>query len=123
MDWTILDNRPIWLQLEEQLTMRILSGLYPKGSWLPTVRELASEAGVNPNTMQRAFSALEGSGLVVTHRTAGRQVTEDDETLRTVRNQIAAQVVQNYLRDMQTLGFSETEAREKMKEGTEWNRI
>ena len=64
MEWKILDNRPIWAQLQEQLTLRIIAGTYPLGSRLPSVRELAAEAGVNPNTMQRALSSLEGSGLV-----------------------------------------------------------
>ena len=56
MDWTFTDDRPIWQQLTEQLTVRILKGEYPPGGRLPAVRELASQAGVNPNTMQRALA-------------------------------------------------------------------
>ncbi len=60
MEWKLDDSRPIWMQLEEQLTRRILSGWYKAGEKLPTVRDLAAEAGVNPNTMQRALAALDG---------------------------------------------------------------
>ena len=59
MQWKLTDDRPIWLQLTEQLTERIVSGVYPTGSRMPPVRELAAEAGVNPNTMQRALAQLE----------------------------------------------------------------
>ena len=58
MEWEILDDRPIWQQLRRQLTLRIVAGIYPMGSRLPSVRDLAAEAGVNPNTMQRALAAL-----------------------------------------------------------------
>ena len=60
MEWKLDDSRPIWMQLEEQLTRRILSGWYKPGEKLPTVRDLAAEAGVNPNTMQRALARWTG---------------------------------------------------------------
>lgn len=110
MDWTIQDGRPIWLQLYEQLCTRIVSGRYPMGTRLPTVRELAAEAGVNPNTMQRALSHLEALGIAVTHSTAGRTVTEDQQLLDTVRLQLAHTHTEQYLQAMQTLGFSRREA-------------
>ena len=75
MGWNVEGSGPIWMQLHRQLMQRISSGVYPRGSKIPTVRELAAEAGVNPNTMQRALSQLEADGLVVTNRTAGRTVT------------------------------------------------
>ena len=78
MDWKFSDDRPIWLQLSEQLARRIVTGTYPPGSKLPSVRELAAEAGVNPNTMQRALAQLEQDGLAKADRTAGRTVTGDD---------------------------------------------
>ena len=63
MEWNLSGDRPIWLQLSQQLARRILVGAYPPGSRLPSVRELAAEAGVNPNTMQRALAQLEQDGL------------------------------------------------------------
>ena len=116
MEWVIEDNRPIWAQLQEQLTLRILSGIYPPGSRLPSVRDLAAEAGVNPNTMQRALSALEGSGLVLTNRTAGRFVSEDQALLKEIRRDLAQDRIRAYLQSMKTLGFTETEARNLLME-------
>ena len=77
MDWKLTGDRPIWQQLTEQVALRILTGEYPPGSRLPAVRELAAQAGVNPNTMQRAMAQLEQDGLAVGSRTAGRTVTVD----------------------------------------------
>ena len=77
MAWKFNDNAPIYLQIVNTLKRNIASGAYPPGSRLPSVRDLALEAGVNPNTMQRALSELERSGLVNSQRTAGRFITED----------------------------------------------
>lgn len=110
MGWNITDSGPIWMQLNEQLMQRISAGVYPKGSKLPTVRELASEAGVNPNTMQRALSQLEADGLVVTNRTAGRTVTEDGEVLASMCRQLAREQIRSYLDGMEQLGFTRQQA-------------
>ena len=77
MAWKLNPERQIWLQLVDVLKFRIVSGQYPAGVKLPSVRELAAEAGVNPNTMQRALAALEESGLVSAQRNTGRYVTQD----------------------------------------------
>lgn len=110
MDWIIENDRPIWLQLYEQLTLRIVTGDYPMGGRMPPVRELAAEAGVNPNTMQRALAYLEEQGLVITNRTAGRQVTEDEERISSVRLQLAQRKIADFLQGMAVLGFAEEEA-------------
>lgn len=110
MQWKLTDDRPIWLQLTEQLTERIVSGVYPTGSRMPPVRELAAEAGVNPNTMQRALAQLEADGLVATNRTAGRTVTEDAEAVERVRGRLAEEKMELYVTGMATLGYSEEEA-------------
>ena len=112
MGWTITDNGPIWMQLHQQLMQRISAGVYPRGSKLPTVRELAAEAGVNPNTMQRALAQLEADGLVVTNRTAGRTVTEDGEVLARMCRQLAREQIQAYFDGMEKLGFSQQQAKE-----------
>lgn len=110
MQWKLTDDRPIWMQLTEQLTERIVSGLYPLGSRIPSVRELAAQAGVNPNTMQRALAQLEADGLVVTNRTAGRTVTEDSQSVDRVRQSLAEDKMEFYVAGMATLGYTETEA-------------
>ena len=89
MDFAIQGSRPIWQQLTEQLARRIITGAYPLGARFPAVRELAAEAGVNPNTMQRAITQLETLGLVTTNRTLGRTVTENAEALEEMRRRLA----------------------------------
>jgi GntR family transcriptional regulator len=122
MNWTLTDDRPIWLQLSEQLTLRVAAGVYPRGSRMPAVRELAAEAGVNPNTMQRALSQLEADGLVVTNRTAGRTVTEDDGVLGSICLRLANAKMKEYLGSMEALGFTRRQAidlLEKQEESTD----
>ena len=110
MGWNVEGSGPIWMQLHQQLMQRISSGVYPRGSKIPTVRELAAEAGVNPNTMQRALSQLEADGLVVTNRTAGRTVTEDGEVLDSMCRQLAREQIRSYLDGMEQLGFTRQQA-------------
>lgn len=109
-EWKITNDRPIYLQLTEQIVQRIVSGQYPPASKLPSVRELAVEAGVNPNTMQRAFAELEREGLVTTNRTAGRIVTEDVAMIENIRGQLAAQKIEEFLEGMELLGFTGSQA-------------
>ena len=112
MEFELQSSRPIWQQLSEQLGRRIVTGVYPPGSRFPTVRELAAEAGVNPNTMQRALGQLESEGLVITNRTAGRTVTEDVGVLDAMRKRLAAELTEKYFSDMKELGFSRAQAAE-----------
>ena len=104
MDWKLTGDRPIWVQLKEQITQRIIVGEYPMGSRLPTVRELATEAGVNPNTMQRALAELESDGLAEANRTAGRLVTTDADTIERIRSRMAEQCIQSFYDGMGQLG-------------------
>ena len=112
MDFELQSSRPIWQQLAEQLGRRIVTGVYPPGSRFPTVRDLAAEAGVNPNTMQRALSQLENEGLVITNRTAGRTVTEDVGVLDTIRKRLAGDLTKQYFSAMKELGFTRAQAAE-----------
>ena len=116
MDWKFTDDRPIWQQLTEQLTLRILKGQYPPGERLPAVRELAAQAGVNPNTMQRALAQLEADGLAVSGRTTGRTVTEDAAAMNAVRRRLARENADIYLTAMAGLGYTRAEAIELLKE-------
>ena len=77
MTWQMNSERPIYSQLYDKILIRIVCGVYKAGNRLPSVRDLAAEASVNPNTMQRAFAELERSGLILTQRNSGRVVTED----------------------------------------------
>lgn len=117
MEWKMDGSRPIWIQLYEQLTRRIVSGQYPVGTRVPSVRELAAEAGVNPNTMQRAMAYLEERGLVVGNRTQGRVVTEDRDKIHAVRLELAEDLKKHYLEGMAVLGFTGAEAVALLEEG------
>ena len=86
MAWQFDSGRPIYTQLLEQIRILIISGRYPAGSKLPSVRDLAAESSVNPNTMQRALAELERSGLIYSQRTSGRFVTEDEELVKKMRS-------------------------------------
>lgn len=110
MEWKLDDNRPIWIQLQEQLTRKILSGWYRAGEKLPSVRELAAEAGVNPNTMQRALAALDSAGLTVTNRTTGRSVTEDGAILEGMRASLAEGIIQQFYDSAAELGYNKEQA-------------
>ena len=116
MEWNLSGDRPIWLQLSQQLARRILVGAYPPGSRLPSVRELAAEAGVNPNTMQRALAQLEQDGLARADRTAGRLVTQDTAVLAAARRAEARVIMEQYFDAMAQLGFSRQQAAELLRE-------
>lgn len=112
MAWNLDSNRPIYLQLQEELELRIVTGMYPPGSQLPGVRVLAQEAAVNPNTMQKALQELERAGLVYAQRTSGRFVTEDKDMVDSLRLRLAMEQAAAFLAGMKKLGLSKEEALE-----------
>lgn len=116
MEWNIIAGRPIWQQLKEQIAVGIVTGKYPPGSRLPSVRELAVDAGVNPNTMQRALTELERDGLAKSMGTIGRVVTDDREKINELRKIIAQDVIKQYIGGMSQLGFSPVEAVKVLEE-------
>lgn len=109
MAWNLDSDRPIYAQLVERIQMQIVSGYYPPGGKLPSVRELATTAAVNPNTMQKAFAELERSGLIVTQRTSGRTVTEDVERIQNIRSRLAKELMENFVKSMRELGYTNKE--------------
>lgn len=109
MPWKLDNDRPIYAQLVERIKLQIISGHFKLGDKMPSVRELAAEAGVNPNTMQKAFAELERSGLVQTYRTSGRIVTGDEERIKAIQMEIATEVIDKFLRQMKELGFDKEE--------------
>lgn len=109
MTWNLDPNLPIYLQIIEHLQYDIASGQYRPGERLPSVRELALCAAVNPNTMQKALSALEQSGLVLSRRTLGRFVTEDPAVISEARTALATHQITELIQKMQQLGFQKRE--------------
>lgn len=107
----VFDNeRPIYIQLVEQLRLAIVSGQYAASSRLPSVRELATIAQVNPNTMQKALQELEEQQLIFTERTNGKFVTEDKKLIAKYKKQLATASAKNYLADTQKIGATFDEA-------------
>ena len=105
MKWKLSGDRPIYAQLIEQLERAILTGEFPPGSAVPSVRTLAIEAEVNPNTMQKALAYLETKGLLHTHRTAGRTVTEDRKKIEDLKANIARDQVNVFFEGMKSIGI------------------
>lgn len=109
MAWSFKEDRPIYTQLLEQIQARIVTGQYKLGERLPSVRELAAEAGVNPNTMQRALAELERIGLVYSQRTSGRMITDDAQKIGEMKMQLAQDVIEEFLQNMKKLGYEQKE--------------
>ncbi len=109
MPWNLDSDRPIFIQIIEKIQMDIISGLYAPGDKLPSVRELAQIASVNPNTMQKALSELERTGLVYSQRTSGRYITEDTAMIANLKSTLAKDIVTQFLDNMQRLGIQDEE--------------
>ena len=106
MEWQLRNDLPIYSQLIEQIKQAIASGAFPPGERLTSVRDLAMEAGVNPNTMQRALQELEREGLVFSQRTSGRFVTEDTQVIEAAKKSLAGERAEAFLSSMEKLGYS-----------------
>ena len=109
MQWKFDDNAPIYTQLVDQMKLGIVSGEWIPGQRIPAVRELAVDAGVNPNTMQRALQELERQGLMFSQRTSGRFVTEDREMIEDAKRTLANRHISAFIRQMQALGYTRQE--------------
>ena len=106
MQWKLSDDSPIYVQLMETITAAIASGTLAAGSRLPSVREMAAQAGVNPNTMQRALAELERDGLLYSQRTAGRFVTDQSDRITQKRKELAMQQIRIFLSSMKEMGYT-----------------
>ncbi len=115
MEWIIDSDRPVYKQLIEQIELRIVSGVFLPGDKLPSVRELAAQASVNPNTMQKALSELERTGLVYAQRTSGRFITEDKKMIQEAKRGIAMKEITEFFEKMKKLGFDKKEILELME--------
>ena len=109
MPWALDADRPIYAQLVEKIQLDIVSGKYEAGDKLPSVRELAAEASVNPNTMQKAMQELERKGMVFAQRTSGRFITEDRVMIQQLKEEMASAQIQEFFQKMMQLGFQKEE--------------
>jgi GntR family transcriptional regulator len=109
MAWKLDSERPIYTQIIERVVAGIISGTYQPGEKLPSVRELAAEAAVNPNTMQKALSELERTGLVKSQRTSGRFITEDTGLINSKKSELAKKEIKVFLEKMESMGLGPEE--------------
>ena len=109
MSWSLDSDRPIFVQIIERIQLDIIAGVYQPGDKLPSVRELASVAAVNPNTMQKALSELERTGLVYSQRTSGRFITEDAKMIEELKSNLAEEKIYEFFANMNKLGFEKKE--------------
>ena len=119
MEWSFRGDQPIYSQLVQQIKQGIVSGELPPGGRLPSVRDLAMEAGVNPNTMQRALQELEREGMVFSQRTAGRFVTEDVKRIEEAKRAFAREHIRLFLEGMARLGYGREEILSLLQEEKE----
>ncbi len=115
MEFLFDNDRPIYVQLVETLRVAIISGEFPPGARLPSVRELSVQAQVNPNTMQRALTQLEDEGLIYTERTNGKFVTREPGRVAAAKNALAAEKARAFFAQMERIGLTPAEAMECLK--------
>ena len=115
MEWIFKNGVPLYTQIIDEMTMRIASGVYMPGEKLPSVRDLAMDAGVNPNTMQRALAELERRGLVFSERTSGRFVTKDETVLKNLHEELAGKYFGELTENLLRIGMSGEEIAEALK--------
>lgn len=109
MAWKFDNNLPIYMQITNIIKLQIVTKQLKSGDRLPSVRDLAETAGVNPNTIQRALSDLESEGFVYSMRTTGRFVTDNHELIAGTRLQLAKAELENFTTNMLNLGYEKTE--------------
>ena len=116
MNWIFSDDIPIYLQIMNQVKAQIAAGILKPGEKIAPVRELAMEAGVNPNTMQKALAELEREGVLYSKRTAGRFVAEGESRTEILQEQMVKEQMDNYLAAMQQLGYDRVQAVNQLKQ-------
>ena len=121
MEWKFNTETPIYLQIMEQIKTQIAAGELKAGQKIPPVRELAIEAGVNPNTMQKALSELEREGLLYSERTSGRFVSDIKERTKNMQQELAKQYMDSFTESMSKLGYEPKDAAKVYAEYVEKN--
>ena len=116
MAWNFSSGRPVYIQISERIKKAVLSGEYVAGEQIPSVRQLALEAAVNPNTVQHAFADLEDEGIIISKGTVGRFVTEDIQIIEACRKQMAEQLVKDFVLNISQLSVSKDKAIAMIKE-------
>ena len=119
MSWKFSPDRPVYVQVAERMRNLIISGKYPPGGQIPSVRQIALDAAVNPNTVQRAVAELESEGLIVSHGTVGNFVTDDEGTINLCKQSRARALVDEFIKSAAELSISKEELIKMRKEETD----
>lgn len=109
MPWQFTGKAPVYQQIVSRIRADILNGIYKPDEQVPSVRQLAMEAGVNPNTMQRALTELEDEKLFITRGTVGRFITSDRETLEKARRVMRDEAITCLIEDAEAVGITREE--------------
>lgn len=115
MTWQFSDDTPIYLQIMNQVKAQIATGTLKPGEKIPPVREMAMEAGVNPNTMQKALAELEREGVLYSKRTAGRFVAESEDRTQILQKRMVEEQIIHFLDAMQRLGYDSVQAAKELQ--------
>ena len=116
LDWKFSGDRPVYQQIMELMRGGIVKGELPPGGKIPSVRELAAQAQVNPNTMQRAMTELEREGLLVSGGTSGRTVTENPEVLEKMREAVLQELARECAEKFMVFGITPSQAAQLLLE-------
>ena len=119
MNKTLTENVPIYVQIMDRVREAIVSGELKPGQKMTTVRELAVQFEVNPNTAQRALMELEREGLLASERTSGRFITKDEELIRKLKTEVATKATDKFIAEMKALGMDEKEVLDFFRERCE----
>lgn len=119
MAWKFTSDKPVYLQITDRLIKSILSGEYKAGEQIPSVRQLALEAAVNPNTVQHAFAELEDEGIVISKGTVGRYVTDNQEIIEHCRIRLAEKIVKDFVENLEQLSLTKAQAIAMIEEVSE----
>ena len=119
MAWQFNSREAVFVQIANKLRCEIVGGKYPRNGQMPSVRQLAFEAAVNPNTMQKALSLLEDEGLLTSHGTVGRFVTDDLSVLEAAGDRMRREAIRNWLFEARMIGMTAEEMLKYIKEEIE----
>ena len=116
MNWKFTGDRPVYQQIMATIRGAVLKGELPPGKKIPSVRDLAAEAQVNPNTMQRALTELEREGLLVSGGTSGRSVTEEESVLTGMKEEILRELAKECAEKFMVFGVTPSQAAQLLLE-------
>ncbi len=117
--WKFNNDKPVYMQIADEIKARIISGKYTAGQRIPSVRELAEEAKVNPNTMQKALAETERQGLVFSMRTSGKYITNDEEKIKSLKYDTVRKECENFIGTINKFGFNHGEILEIIRDITQ----